>query len=73
MLPHALLKGSGEVIDLFISKVTDMTDTERCLLYLSLSFSDLDSKFGIKPLNQTFDIKPGRRNNAGNAVTWPAA
>ena len=57
LLPHALLKAFGEVIDLFISKMTDMTDPERCLLDLSLSFADLDSELGIKPLNQTFDIE----------------
>ena len=57
MLPQAILKASGEVIDLFVGEVTDMTNTERCLLDLSLSFSDLNSKFGVKPSNQTFDIE----------------
>ncbi len=34
-----------------------MTNAERCLLDLSLSFSDLDSEFGVKPSNQSFDIE----------------
>ena len=69
MLPHALLKALGEIVDLFVGEMTYVTDAECCFLDLSLSFPDLNAELCVEPTNQSFDIEPGRRNNAGNSVT----
>lgn len=50
-LPQAPLKTFGEVVDVRVGEIADMSDAECRALDPSLSFADLDSKIAIEPAN----------------------
>src|SRR5262249_54963254 len=63
------LKAVNEIIHFLISYMSDMTDSENTVLYLSQPAGNLNSEITFQPPAQARDIEAGRRNYTRDSIS----